>query len=202
MQYLSLLALPFFFAANIIGLSFYHYQEQVSSIYAADLVGREGLCGCHFAVLHYVSGKDTKRVDVIGDFATLVVSRFAFRELDVNTKHWISACIIIGVATAFALTGWMTLNVSPYKSQNQLLQISGTKVIAQYSSPLGFISIVKSADTPLRHAPGLSLNATTEPPEQLAVFPDADNMSAITRYDVILKLLAIWIKQHQPCLII
>jgi hypothetical protein len=48
---------------------------------------------------------------------------------------------------------------------------------------LGLISVVKSADTPLRHAPGLSLNATTGPPEQLAVFTDADNMTAITRYE-------------------
>jgi hypothetical protein len=35
----------------------------------------------------------------------------------------------------------------------------------------------------LRHAPGLSLNAMTEPPEQPAVFSDADNMTVITRYD-------------------
>ena len=33
-----MLALPFFFAANVIGLSFYH-QDPVSSIYAADLLG-------------------------------------------------------------------------------------------------------------------------------------------------------------------
>ena len=33
------LSLPFFFAANVIGLSFYRYKEQVSSLYAADLVG-------------------------------------------------------------------------------------------------------------------------------------------------------------------
>jgi SAM-dependent methyltransferase len=43
--------------------------------------------------------------------------------------------------------------------------------------------VVKSEITPLRHAPGLSLNATGEPPEQLAVFTDADNMTAITRYN-------------------
>ena len=83
----------------------------------------------------------------------------------------------------FALTGWLRLNVSPYKGESQLLLIPGTNVIDRYSSPLGLISVVKSAITPLRHAPGLSLNATTEPPEQLAVFTDADNMTAIDRYD-------------------
>ena len=120
---------------------------------------------------------------VTGLVATLIVSRYAFHALDVNTKRWSSVGMITGVAIAFALTGWMTLTVSPYKSQNQLLLVPGTQVIDQYSSPLGLISIVKSAETPLRYAPGLSLNASTEPPEQLAVFTDADNLAAITRYD-------------------
>jgi len=179
-----LLTLPFFFAANIIGLSFYQYQEHVSSIYAADLFGA-GLGSVGVILLLFIVFPEKILIVLIlmGIVATLIVSRVAFRGQAIIARHWTSACIIIGMASAFALTGWMTLNVSPYKSQNQLLQISGTKIIDQYSSPLGLISIVKSSDTPLRHAPGLSLNATTEPPEQLAVFTDADNMTAITRYD-------------------
>ena len=179
-----LLALPFFFAANSIGLSFYHYQEHLSSIYAADLVGA-GVGSVGVIVLLFVifPVKILAVLMVTGLVATLIVSRYAFHALDVNTKRWSSVGIITGVAIAFALTGWMTLTVSPYKSQNQLLLIPGTQVIDQYSSPLGLISIVQSAYTPLRHAPGLSLNATTEPPEQLAVFTDADNMTAITRYE-------------------
>ncbi len=118
-----------------------------------------------------------------GVAATLIVSNYAFRDQAAAIKERISTPIIIGVAIVFILTGSMTLNVSPYKSQNQLLRVPGTKIITQDSSPLGLISVVKSADTPLRYAPGLSLNAAAEPPEQLAVFTDADNMAAITRYD-------------------
>ncbi len=36
---------------------------------------------------------------------------------------------------------------------------------------------------PLRHAPGLSLNATAEPPPQLGVFIDGEGLSALTRFD-------------------
>ena len=43
--------------------------------------------------------------------------------------------------------------------------------------------MVENARVPLRHAPGLSLNATMEPPPQLAVFTDGDGLSALTRYD-------------------
>ncbi|MGZ8911243.1 MAG: spermidine synthase, partial [Methylococcaceae bacterium] len=79
--------------------------------------------------------------------------------------------------------GWIKLAISPYKSESQLLLIPGTQVTARYSSPLGLLSVVNTAITPLRYAPGLSLNATAEPPKQLAVFTDADNMTAITRYN-------------------
>lgn len=179
-----LLTLPFFFAANIIGLSFYQYQEQVSSIYAADLFGAGlGSVGVILLLFAVFPVKILTVLMLSGIVATLILSRYAFPGLDLNTKRWTGACIIIGMVSAYGLTGWMTLNVSPYKSQNQFLQISGTKIIDQYSSPLGLISIVKSSVIPLRHAPGLSLNATTEPPEQLAVFTDADNMTALTRCD-------------------
>ena len=179
-----ILALPFFFAANVIGLSFYQYQEQVSSIYAADLFGA-GLGSVGVIMLLFLMFPEQILTVLVlsGILATLTVSAYAFRGQQVNTINWTVACIVISVVLIFAPTGWMTLNISPYKSQSQLLLIPGTKVIDRYSSPLGLISVVKTDVTPLRHAPGLSLNATTEPPEQLAVFTDADNMTAITRYN-------------------
>jgi hypothetical protein len=165
-----LLALPFFFAANVIGLSFYQYQEQISSIYAADLFGAGAGCVGVILLLFVMFPEKILIVLMLsGILAALIVLRYAFPGQYVNKKHWSSTFIFFGGAIAFILSGSITLNVSPYKSQSQLLQIPGTKIIDQYSSPLGLISIVKSEITPLRHAPGLSLNAMTEPPEQLAV---------------------------------
>ena len=179
-----ILTLPFFFAANVIGLSFYQYKEQVSSIYAADLIGAGAGSVGVILLLFLMFPEQILTVLVLsGILATLIVSAYAFRRQEVDTINWTIACMVIGLAVIFAPTGWITLAISPYKSQSQLLLIPGTKVIARYSSPLGLISVVKTAITPLRYAPGLSLNATTEPPEQLAVFTDADNMTAITRYN-------------------
>ncbi len=181
-----LLTLPFFFAANVIGLSFYQYQERVSSIYAADLFGAgAGSVGVILLLFVVFPEKILIVLTLAGLAATFIVSHFAFPGQKDCPRRWPDACITIGVAIAagVALTNSISLNISSYKSQNQLLLIPGTKIIDQYSSPLGLISIVKSSDTPLRHAPGLSLNAASEPPEQLAVFTDADNMTAITRYD-------------------
>lgn len=175
-----ILALPFFFAANVAGLSLYHYQNKVASVYAADLIGA-GL-GSVAVILLMLAVFPEKILIVLmlsGVAATLLVSRFAFR----NAKHWTTLSITIGLAVILTPAGSVMLKISPYKTLNQLLQVPGTDVIDEYSSPLGSLSVVHSPITPLRHAPGLSLNTGTEPPEQLAVFTDADNMTAITRYD-------------------
>ncbi|MDD5412392.1 MAG: SAM-dependent methyltransferase, partial [Methylobacter sp.] len=180
-----ILTLPFFFAANVTGLSFYQYKSQVSFIYAADLIGAGvGSAGIILLLFLVFPQKILTVLIVSGVVAALIASNYGFREQRGSLNHWLgSSVMIIGTAVILVVTALTTLNVSPYKSQNQLLHVPGTKIIDRYSSPLGVISVVKSADTPLRHAPGLSLNATTEPPEQLAVFTDADNMTAITRYD-------------------
>ncbi|MDI1231668.1 MAG: SAM-dependent methyltransferase [Methylobacter sp.] len=175
-----MLTLPFFFAANVVGLCLYRYRNQVASIYAADLFGA-GLGSAGVILLLFVVFPEQLLTVLMlsGIAATLLVSIDSFD----RSKYGIIASVIIGLTIIFTPTGWVTLKVSPYKSLNQLLQVPGTKIIDRYSSPLGLISVVKSETTPLRHAPGLSLNATTEPPEQLAVFTDADNISAITRYN-------------------
>jgi SAM-dependent methyltransferase len=178
-----LLSVPFFFAANVIGLSLYQYKNQISAIYAADLFGA-GLGSVTVIMLLFMVFPERILAVLMlsGIVATLLVSSFAFCE-DGNAKPWTIASVIIGLAIIVAPSGWITLKVSPYKTLNQVLQIPGAKIIERYSSPLGLISVVQNEITPLRHAPGLSLNAATEPPEQLAVFTDADNMTAITRYN-------------------
>jgi hypothetical protein len=77
----------------------------------------------------------------------------------------------------------LDLRISEYKGLSQALQVIDSRVLGQASSPLGLITVVDSPTVPVRHAPGLSFNTRHIPPEQLAVFTDADGMSAITRYD-------------------
>jgi len=48
---------------------------------------------------------------------------------------------------------------------------------------LGLVTVVESPLVPFRYAPGLSLNAVSEPPPQLGVFTDGDGPTALTRYD-------------------
>lgn len=178
------LTLPFFFAANVTGLSFYQYKEHVSSLYAADLLGAGvGSAGIILLLFIFFPEKILIELLLLVMFAALLVSTRAFGNQQINTTKWNSAFIIVAVVAIVLLPSQATLVISPYKSQNQLLTIPATKIIEQQSSPLGLITVVESVDMPLRHAPGLSINADTEPPEQLAVFTDGDNMTAITYFD-------------------
>ena len=179
-----MLTLPFFFAANIIGLSFYQYKEYVSSIYAADLLGA-GVGSVGIILLLFIFFPENILIVLLllVMFSALIVSTRVFKNHRVNTIKWNSVFIIVSILAIFLLPNLATLVISPYKSLNQLLTIPATNIIDQQSSPLGLITVVESEDMPLRHAPGLSINADTEPPEQFAVFTDADNMTAITYFD-------------------
>ena len=179
-----LLAIPFFFAANVVGLSFYYYKTHVAYIYSADLLGAgTGSVGIILLLFLVFPEKVLLMLMLLAIAAALIVAFCGFPESKLSDSPWLGLPTLLGVALTLVLIVFVPLHVSPYKSQNQLLRVPGSKIIERSSSPLGLISIVKSSITPLRHAPGLGLNASTEPPEQLAVFTDADNMSAIKAYD-------------------
>ncbi|MFZ1641071.1 MAG: SAM-dependent methyltransferase, partial [Candidatus Contendobacter sp.] len=78
---------------------------------------------------------------------------------------------------------WTTLQSSPYKELAQTLQVTGARVTAEVSSPLGVVTAVESPTVPFRHAPGLSLMASAEPPPQIALFTDGDGLTAVNRFD-------------------
>ncbi|MDH3901161.1 MAG: SAM-dependent methyltransferase, partial [Gammaproteobacteria bacterium] len=171
-----LLSLPFFFAANGIALTLTRYTGAIGRIYAADLLGA-GLGSLVLVLLLFAvfPGTALKCLGVLGLGAAWVASC----ELRMTRLRW-QAGALVGVLGLAALPGsWLEPHVSPYKGLSQALRITGTQVIEQQSSPLGVLAIMASNTIPLRHAPGLSLQAGTPIPEQLGLFTDADAMSVI-----------------------
>jgi SAM-dependent methyltransferase len=174
-----LLSLPFFFGANCIALALARHSGEVSRIYAADLFGAGLGSICVIALLFILFPSSALRV--IGTLG-LIAAAVAWLELRLRPRAGILA-FVAAAAIPFLLPSSLTeLAVSPYKGLPQLLRVTGTHVIEERSSPLGLLSVVESAAVPLREAPGLSLNAMSEPPPQLGVFTDGDAMTVITRY--------------------
>jgi spermidine synthase len=176
-----LLALPFVFTASAICMTFMTYSDrQVSTIYAADLLGA-GVGALAIVLIMYLLLPEQILIAIT--LAGLAAVAIAIWELDLSAKSRLYIPLIISAVLLLIASPRITLNFSPYKGLMQTLQIKGTRVLDQYASPLGYLSVVASDEVPLRHAPGLSLINPREPPEQLGLFTDADNMSAITRFD-------------------
>ena len=173
-----LLMLPFFFVANAIGLTMMAMGEQIPRIYAADMIGAGVGSALVMVLLFYIMPNHLLQV-----LTVIAIGAFVLAWLELRMPWTIRVTVLAVLAfIPFLLPNhWLDLSMSPYKGLPQLLRIDGTNIINTQSSPLALIHVVESNTVPLRHAPGLSLNATTEPPPQLAVFSDGDNMTVINK---------------------
>jgi spermidine synthase len=175
-----LLALPFVFTASAICMTFMVYSaKQVANIYAVDLLGA-GIGALGIVLIMFLVMPE--QILVVIALSGITTSAIAIWELDLAYKSRFYIPLLLIAVLLLNSAPQFTLNVSPYKGLMQTLQIKGTHIVDRYSSPLGYLSLVASDQIPLRHAPGLSLVNAREPPQQLALFTDADNLSAITRF--------------------
>ncbi|HXU94179.1 MAG TPA: SAM-dependent methyltransferase [Gallionella sp.] len=180
-----LMMLPFFCGGLGIGLVFAHFGRQSPRIYAFDIlgagVGSMGVIGLLFLA-------PPSKVLSILTAVTLLAAAVAVVELKLRPRWLIG--LFAGLAVlAMAMSG-LPVHLSPYKDLSQTLDIVGAHVVAERSSPLGQVTVVENNRVPLRDAPGMSLNAMTEPPPQLGVFVDGNGPSALNRFDGKLAPLA------------
>ncbi|MGH8655746.1 MAG: SAM-dependent methyltransferase, partial [Gammaproteobacteria bacterium] len=175
------LLLPFLFSANCVCLALTQFKQRANVIYAADLMGA-GLGA--IGVIALLSLVFPLTALAVISAAALAASALAARALGLR-NHLALAVVVVGgflILAIHATSAWR-LAPLPYKSLSQTLQGIGARVLTERSSPLGLLTVVESPRVPFRHAPGMSVNALAEPPEQLGVFTDGEGMSAITRFD-------------------
>jgi hypothetical protein len=175
-----LLFVPFFFAGVCVCLMFTRFASCAGRLYSYDILGAAvGCLGVVFALYA------VEPLTVLGWVTLAATAAASLVALAMRPRRLLPAVVSLaaGCAVAWALTGpWTSLRLSPYKAMSQALQVMGTRVIAQRSSPLGLVTVVASPQVPFRYAPGMSLSAPDEPPEQLALFTDGEGMSAIPRF--------------------
>lgn len=171
------LSAPFFFAANAIGLTLTVYHRRAGRVYAADLAGAGLGALSVIGLLSLVWPETALRLSAaIGLLAVLVGAL----ELRVAPLRWAGAALV-GIAVLAALPGSiLRFEPGPYKSLSQALQIDGASAVLERSGQLGRLTVVASPLVPFRHAPGLSLFSTSEPPPQLGLFSDGEGFQAIT----------------------
>ncbi|MBO3275888.1 spermine/spermidine synthase domain-containing protein [Pseudomonas schmalbachii] len=173
-----LLFVPFFCAALCICLTFTCFQEQIHRIYAFDILGA-GIGSLAIVVALFV----LTPVDALRLLGGTGIAAGALACGWHRRKLAAALLALAVVLPAGVPERWIALAPSEYKELSQTLRIKDARAIAEAWSPLGLLTVVDSPTIPLRHAPGLSLNATLEPPAQLAIFTDGDGLSALNRYD-------------------
>jgi hypothetical protein len=174
-----LLCLPFLFAANLIGFALIEYRDRLSRVYAADLLGA-GIGAV--AIVGLMLLMPPSRALLLVAMLGLGAAASLWIECGGRARQALPALVLAGFALHLTPAPWIEPVISPYKELSQTLRMAGTSIVAERFGPLGQLSVVESPLQPLRHAPGLSLNADSEPPEQLGLFTNAGGMSAITRY--------------------
>jgi spermidine synthase len=175
-----LLALPFLFAGGCVCMAFTRFGGLQWRIYSFDILGAgAGSLGV-LGLLLVLPPHDALKL--VGALAC-VAAALGWLQSARPGRWWAAAPAALAALLLLLPPSWVTPVMSPYKELSQTLRIPGTRVVEQRFSPLGMVSVVESPTTPLRHAPGLSLSATVEPPPQLGIFSDGEGLSALTRYD-------------------
>lgn len=173
------LALPFFAVATCLSLAFARYRRDIHRIYAADILGA-GVGALAILAALFVLAPATALVAIaVAGLLAAAAAAFAFAQ-----RALAALMLIAAAALALAVpAGWPALSPSPYKDLSQALRVKGARIAAEASSPLGLVSVVENRVVALRHAPGLSLNAIEDIPEQLGVYIDGDGPAALVRFD-------------------
>jgi len=174
------LALPFLFAGACVCMAYSRWRGTAARIYSADILGAGAGSLAVMGLLFVLPPQDALRlIGALGFTAAAV----AWLECG-HPRRWPALALMVAAGLPFLLPpAWVAPVMSPYKELSQTLRIPQARIVEERFSPLGLVSVVESPGTPLRHAPGLSLNAPAEPPPQLGVFIDGEGMSALTRYD-------------------
>lgn len=173
-----LLWLPFFCAALALCIAYARFDDDIPRLYGADIFGAGLGSLTLLALLFILPPADALRyVFGLGVAAAALASWPASRRLGALLATLSLAGPLLLPAIA------LRLEPSAYKDLTQALRVSGARVLAQRSSPLGVVTAVESPLAPLRHAPGLSLNAVAGPPPQIGLFVDGQAAGAITRFD-------------------
>jgi spermidine synthase len=176
-----LLFLPFFCAAGCIVLAFARFPERIPRLYRFDLLGAAAGSLGIIGLLSLCNPLTCLRIlSIPGMIAAALISLDSQSPgRGLRAVGWLAAAVILPLAWPVDA---MKLRLSEYKGLSAALRVPGAQVVAERSSPLGWLTVVASPQVPFRYVPGLSLTCDSgEPPPQLAVFTDGDGLSPITQ---------------------
>ena len=169
-----LLAVPFFAAANCIGLALIHAKRDIPLIYGTDLVG----AGVGVVVVLIGLSYITVEALLIG---LVFVGVLAAMLGAVALGGRLVTVTTVGLTLSLGLVFLVPSDVRPaaYKDAYRALATLGGQVVGETHGVAGVVTVVRNRKIPTRTAPGLSLQSTALPQTQgLKVSPAIDAATA------------------------
>ncbi|MEJ2575182.1 MAG: SAM-dependent methyltransferase [Gammaproteobacteria bacterium] len=170
------LALPFFGAANCIGLALWRHAARIPRLYSVDLLGA-GVGALTVVVLLQLLHPAV----VLPVLVVLGLLGTAAAAFELRRGRAAAVAFAVVVAGVLWQRGAVALHPAAYKDLARTLDVVGAQVETTTSGAMGVVTVVRNDRVPLRAAPGMSLLASELPPEQRAVFVDGDARGALDR---------------------
>ena len=182
------LATPFFCSGTAVGLLLVARPEKASRTYAANLTG--SAIGCLLAVVapSLVGGEGTVFLSaVLGILAALAyrLSRIAYRLSRIAYRLsriascilYLASCLLLILLTLRPLP-FLEIHLSPYKSLSYAMLYPDAELIFRRWNGFSRVDVVRSES--IRSLPGRGFRCSGQPPPQLGLTVDGDDLSPIS----------------------
>jgi hypothetical protein len=190
------LAFPFLCSGSAVGLMFVAWPARVNRIYTANLIGSAAGCVLAVAVPSLVGGEGAILLcAALGIAAALTFQCRATRhtERSARNTHPLSGLVpyllrtaqatlvLLLVLAAHHTPAFLEIRLSPYKSLSYALQYPDARLIFQRWNGFSRVDVVRSES--IRGLPGSGFRCPAQPPPQLGLTVDGDDLSTISHVE-------------------
>lgn len=200
-QYLILIlhylvmATPFFFSGMAVGLLISNYPNITGKIYAANMFGSGVGCAVALFAPSLLGVPGTVLLStLIAGSSSLIWIKLNHKPTDSGKQIPISIYPIISLTIVFlcvlGIYGFLStgkfptileINLSPYKSLSYALQYPDSELVARKWNAYSRVDVLDSPG--IRSLPGISTRYLQQPPGELGLFVDGENLNPIVLPD-------------------
>jgi hypothetical protein len=180
------LAAPFFCSGTAVGLLLAAHPERANRTYAANLTGSAIGCLLAVALPSLVGGEGTVLLSAaLGTLAALIfqhstsrITHHASRITFYASRLAPILILILLILAALQLPSFLAIRLSPYKSLSYALLYPDAELVFQHWNGFSRVDVVRS--TSIRSLPGCGFYCPGQPPPQVGLTVDGDDLSPIS----------------------
>jgi hypothetical protein len=183
------LAAPFFCSGAAVGLLLAARPQDVGRVYAANLTGSAAGCMLAVAAPVLIGGEGVILLcAALGLVAAFLFQRATIVDIPPGSRFrvWTSRVVqallvVLLLLGALWTPGFFQIRLSPYKSLSYLLQYPDAQRVFQGWNGFSRVDVVESSS--VRGLPGSGFRCAAEPPRQMGLTVDGDDLNYISQVE-------------------